>query len=405
MLKNWRKRSKRGYFVRSTPKYEVLLEDQSVQKWILNLKKRPGWRKTVPSFLRTLQSFSDYVNKRPNELIALALGGKKTEIQKKLVPATPAVIKLAQRFINELLNSGKREKARLTRTCLISFFKANGISLEIESIPRTEKEKEVVLTKEQIYAMVDNAGSLRNRAIILCMYQSGLGVTAIRSLNYGHVKEQLERERVPIRIRITSRISKKVAQVPYYAFFGSEACDALKAYIEERKRKIQKMKEKGVRVRELSEKSPLFASEGKNVPFGERMAISSIWRVIKEAAERAGLDKESIKPNSIRKAFEMELNRAKIDEETKLYLMGRPVPSVKYDIDRIEQKYLMCNFGREEINKIKVIKEFVQSFGIKGLDAKIQRVLQQNPNMTEIQAIKIIMLEEICASKAELKVA
>ncbi|MDI6904248.1 MAG: hypothetical protein QMD13_01980 [Candidatus Bathyarchaeia archaeon] len=75
----------------------------------------------------------------------------------------------------------------------IFFLKANGISLELDSIPRVTKKEEFIPNKEQVYAMADYAGSPRNRAIILCMYQSGLGITALRNLNYRHVKEQLEK--------------------------------------------------------------------------------------------------------------------------------------------------------------------------------------------------------------------
>ncbi|MEA2089381.1 MAG: tyrosine-type recombinase/integrase, partial [Thermoproteota archaeon] len=364
MSKNWRKRSKRGYFVSGPAEYELLLKYESVEKWILNLKKKAGWRTTIPSFLRTLYKFTEYSGKSPNELIVIAFSAKKLDRQEELTSAPPVTTELVQGFINEFLSSGKRERARHVRTCLTSFFKANDISLEIDSIPRVTKKEEFIPSKEQLYAMADYASSLRNRAIILCMFQSGLGITALRNLNYGHVKRQLEKSNVPIRIRITSRINKKASQIPFYAFFGAQTCDSLRAYINERERKIQKMREKGANVKELTANSPLFASEGRNVPFGGRMAVSSIWRIVKSSAERAGLEKEKIQPNYLRKAFEAELNRSPIDEETKKYLMGSPIHGIKYNVDKVEQKYLMCNFSRSELSKLTIIKEFVQSLGI-----------------------------------------
>jgi len=391
MTKDWRKRSKRGYFVRTTPEYKSLLKDESVQKWILNLKKKAGWRTTIPNFLRTLHKFAEHSGKSPNELIIIASSTRQVDQREELTSATPAITELVQEFINEMLSSGKQEKARHVRTCLMSFFKANGISLELGSIPRVTKKEEIIPSKEQIYTMADYAGSLRNRAIVLCMYQSGLGITALRNLKIGHIQEQLGKGRIPIRIRITSRINKKASQVPFYTFFGAETCDALRAYVNERRRKIQKMREKGVNVKELAESSLLFASEGKNVPFGVRMAVSSLWRVIKDSAERAGLQKEKIQPNSLRKAFEAELNRSLVDGETKKYLMGSPVRSVKYNVGEIEQKYMMCNFGRQELGKVPIIKDFLQSLGIKELEAIIQKVRKQNPQMTEMEAIRFVM--------------
>lgn len=395
MLKDWRKRSERGYFIRTSPEYKLLLKDESIKKWISNLKKKAGWRTTVPSFLRTLYKFTGYSGKSPNELVAIASTAKKFDQSGKLTSATPVITKLVQRFIDELLSSGKRESARHVRTCLMSFLKANGISLELESIPRVPKKEEITLSKEQIYAMADCAGSLRNRAIILCLYQSGLGITALRNLNYGHVEKQREKNKIPMRIRITSRISKKASQVPYYTFFGAEACDSLKAYINERKRKIQKMREKKADVKGLMTNNPLFASEGKNVPFGDRMAISSIWRVVKDSAERASLEKEKIKPNSIRKAFESELHRSSMDQETKKYLMRTPILSIEYNLTELEQKYSTCNFSRTEPRKLTIIKEFVRSLGIEELESKLERELEQNPQMTEIDAIRLIVHTEL----------
>jgi len=395
---DWRERSKRGYFISKSPEYKSLLKDESVRKWTMNLRKKAGWRTTIPSFLRTLYKFAKYSGKSPNELIAIGSTARKIEPREELTSATPAITKLVRDFINELLDSGKRERARHVRTCLKSFFKANGISLEFERIPRQAKKEEVVLSKDQVYAMADYTGSLRNRAIILCMYQSGLGITSLRNLNYGHIKNQLERRRVPIRIRITSHISKRASLVPFYAFLGAEVYDALRAYVAERKRKIQKMREKGADVKELTNNSPLFASEGKNVPFGDRMAVSSVWRVIKHSAERTGLQREKIQPNSVRKAFEAELDKSILGLETKRYLMGNPVQAMKYNINEVEGKYMACNFSRSELSELAIVEEFVKSLGIKKLKAKIRKTLALHPQMTEMEAVRFIVREEFASN-------
>lgn len=397
MPKDWRKRSKRGYYVSTTPEYELLLKNESVKKWILKLKKNAGWRTTLPNFLRTLHKFTEHSGKSPNELIAIASNVKRLDQPEKLTPATRVITELVQRYINELLSSGKRESARHVRTCMISFFRANSLSLELDTISRVPKKEEFIPSKKQIYAMADCAGSPRNRAIILCMYQSGLKITALRNLNYGHVKKQLEKNRVPIRIRITSLINKKASQEPFYTFFGVEACDALTAYINKRREKTKEVKKKRTDVQELTEDSPLFASEGKNVPFGTRMAVSSLWRVIKDSAERAGLQREKIRPNCLVKAFEAELNRSPIDEETKKYLTGKPIHGMEYNIDEVEQKYLMCNLTRLELSKLKTIKEFVQSLGIKQLETKIQKILEDKTQITEMEAIRFIVRKELAS--------
>ena len=121
----------------------------------------------------------------------------------ELVPASLETREVAQKFVNEMLNSGKHESARYARACLASFFRANDVSLHLDPISKFTKKTEVIPTKEQVYVMADYTRSLRDRAIILCMYQSGLGVTPLRNLNYGHVKEQIEKNRIPIRVHIS----------------------------------------------------------------------------------------------------------------------------------------------------------------------------------------------------------
>ena len=120
------------------------------------------------------------------------------------------------------------------------------------------------------------------------------------------------------------------------------------------------------------------------------MAISSIWRIIKNSAENAGLRKEGVWPNCLRKAFEAELELSPIDRDTKQFLMGRSVAGVKYDVNEAEQKYLLCNFSRTKLSKLAVIKEFVRSLGIEELETKIKHVQAQNPQMTEEEVLRLL---------------
>lgn len=403
MQKNWRKRSNRGYFVNAPKVFEPILKDASVQKWISKLKEKAGWRATIPVFLRTLYKFTEYCDKSPSELVASALReqtGKKLE---ELAPASSEIREVAQKFVGEMMNSGKHEGARHARACLTSFLRANGISLHLDIIPKVVKKIEVIPTKEQVYAIANYAYSLRDRAIILCMYQSGLGISSLRNLNYGHVQEQIASKKIPVRVHVTSDIAGKLLPEAYYAFFGAEACEALSAYLNNRKRRIKKMREQGKKVKELAPSSPLFASEGRNVPFGGRMAISSIWRIIKNSAERVGLRKESVWPGCVKKAFEAELDRSPLERDTKRFLKGHPILGKEFDVDEVERKYSMCNWSRTKFDKLVVIKEFVQSLGIEELETKIKRAQAQAPQMTEEDALNFLVRAELGRKEHEAK--
>jgi len=395
MEKDWRKRSERGYFVSAPEAFQPILKDNSVQKWISKLKEKAGWRATTPGFLRTLYKFSKYCGKKPSELVVSALKERVAAQPEELVPANLEVREASQKFVGEILNSGKHESARHARSCLTSFFRANGVSLHLDTIPKVSKKIEVIPTKEQVYLMADYAGSLRDRAIILCMYQSGLGITPLKNLNYGHVKEQIEKNKIPIRVQVTSEIATKILPVAYYTFFGAEACEALDAYLRERKSRIKRMREQGKKVKGLTTSSPLFASEGRNVPFGGRMAFSSIWRIVKNSAEKAGLEKESVWPSCLKKVFQAELDRSPLDPDIKEYLMGHLVPDKKYDFKEVVRNYLMCNLNRTKLNKLAVIREFVQSLGIEELDTKIKRVQTRSPQITEENALRVLVRKEL----------
>ncbi len=131
------------------------------------------------------------------------------------------------------------------------------------------------------------------------------------------------------------------------------------------------------------------------------MAISSIWRIIKNSAEKAGLKKESVWPSCLRKAFEAELDRSPLDRDTKQFLKGHPVPDKKYDVNEVEQKYLMCNLSRTKLDKLAILREFVRSLGIEELETKIKRVQAQIPQMTEEDALKFLVHTELGGGQSQ----
>lgn len=205
---------------------------------------------------------------------------------------------------------------------------------------RKKVEYELIPDNELVYRLVDVSRRAKDKAIILCLFQSGIRRNALHSLNYGHVREQLEKNRVPMRLKITSNVDTKLRKVGlpyYYTFVGEEAVEALRTYIEQ-------LRSKGVT---LKDEDPLFRSK-----YGNRLAMQSIYRIVKKAAERLGL-KERIWPHLLRKSFRKVLNRSDLDEDTKEALMGHVLPGSRgnyfdfHDIDEIEEKYNSCNFSRE----------------------------------------------------------
>ncbi|MHA1753993.1 MAG: hypothetical protein ACTSYR_00520, partial [Candidatus Odinarchaeia archaeon] len=75
---------------------------------------------------------------------------------------------------------------------------------------RYRKVPEYIPTKEEVYRMADAAGSLRNRAITLVLWSSGLRVSTLCALNYGDVAEDLKRGEPPIMIPVYPEMKDRV---------------------------------------------------------------------------------------------------------------------------------------------------------------------------------------------------
>lgn len=323
-----RLRSRRGYFVKAARNYEVILGYASVQKWLGHLNRKTGSQHTRHGYLGILYRFQEFAGKNPDELVKL----RKRERGN-----------LVQGYSDRLLNAGRRSQAQHVLVALKSFFKANGVEVTVERVTTipTMRQYEVIPTREQVYRMADYAASTRNKAIILCLFQSGLRAGTLGNLDYGHVREQLEAGRVPIRLHVVPNIDKKSSLVDYYTFFGVEAADALRAYIAERRERGE----------DLKDDSPLFVDRASGIQ-GARMTYSSIFLAVKRTIRRAGLPAEKIWPHCLRKTFRKVLNASDFDEDTKEALMGHRLPGSRgsyfdvHDVDEIAEKYLRCNWSR-----------------------------------------------------------
>jgi integrase len=323
-----RRDPKTGYFIKAGKSYDYLFEYSCVKEWVASYSAN-----TAKHYLQALEKFCKWTNSNPDDLL-------------KLDPeeAKEKVLRLAK----EYAGAGKHGKAISIFNGLKSFFGYHNKQLNfnryrrqfIKNI-REKVDYELIPDNELVYRMVDVCRRPIDRAVIICLFQSGIRINALHRLNYGHVREQLERNRVPIRLKITSNIDTKLRGVGlsyYYSFIGKEAVDALTTYLEA-------LKGEGV---QLKDEDPLFRSK-----YGKRLAMQSIYRIVKTAAGRLETGKQKIWPHLLRKSFRKVLNRSDLDEDTREALMGHKLPGSRanyfdfHDIDEIEQKYASCNFSRE----------------------------------------------------------
>ncbi|MEM2522792.1 MAG: tyrosine-type recombinase/integrase [Candidatus Bathyarchaeia archaeon] len=337
------------------------------------------WRKSRSeasrrAYLRQVYLFCCATGFTPDELIALPK--EKIEI-------------LVQDYV-DYYNDGRHSIRYVNNILhlLKGFFKANGFrranALELEShyMPsRYRKRPEYIPKKHEIYAMADSACSLRDRAIILTLYSSGLRNATLRAVLYRDVEDELKRgiDNVMIPVYPEMKLIDPNAcknNIPYYTFICEEATQALRLYLREREEKYGK----------IAPNEPLFASDYNQIPKDQRsskiMSARQLQKIVKLAAKRARIPQwRYVTPHSLRKAFETVLHSelidgGRLDPKIQEFFMGHILPGTqdtyfnKMDVEYLRAEYAKLNFGRVVVeNKFKVLRMAVaRAFDGTGID-------------------------------------
>lgn len=329
--------------ISSKRSYEEFIENNDVIKeW---LEKKP--KNTKIKYASLVQKFCEFSNIKPEEFLEL--------------PAKKAR-DVAWEFIKTLWDAknDKTSTAINAMYALKSFYRNHdGEKLPFDSIKggkhhinglrRKRVKYEHVPKRKEVYRIANMATNLRDRAIVLTLFQSGIRVNALISLNYSHVKDQLAAGKVPLRIKINDDIDTKLKGYSvafYYAFLGKESVEALKEYCE----KVHRFSK---------DDTPLFMTDSN-----KRMRDVLIWTNLKGCIERAGFDKRTITTHTIRKAFRRCVRQADINEELKEVLMGHKLKGTmenyydRNDLEEIQKQYEKIDFS-EERNGVR-ISEFAE---------------------------------------------
>ena len=323
----------------------------SVQKLLNHLARYTKSEGSKEKYLNILRRFCEWSGYNPDELVRLS----KEDVES-----------LIQSFADELA-SMNRSKAYVNSVIkkLKTFFRSNGykdLEVAMHFVPtRYRKRPEYVPTKEEIYAMADAAGSLRNRAIILFLWSSGLRVSTLCALNYGDVADDVERGETHIMVPVYPEMKERVADackgnIPYYTFICMEAGEALRSYLREREEKYG-----------LSREEPLFQSDwtlwGRDERPTKRLGRRGVALIVKRSAKLAGIEKwRYVTPHCLRKAFESVLvsptiDGGRLDKGTQEFFMGHILPGtqdVYYDRTKVDfhrKEYAKLDFSRSKAGK------------------------------------------------------
>jgi integrase len=327
-------------------KHEIIMRDHpEIGAW---LKDRPF--NTQRQFAEKLMSFSQAIGMAPEEWRRLDKFKARD---------------LAWSYVEPLKNNGEIARAMLSVNALKSWYRnLNGEILPLDSgrggkhvIRKAHKKAalEHIPDKAEVYRIVDMAGNLRDQAILLTLFQSGIRVNALLNLTYGMVKEQLDQDIIVLKISGDVDIKLKGASIPfYYTAINGEAVQVLRRYCQ-------------LFHKRSKQERPLFFTKDSGRPLTQTW----ILQIVKKCVKRAGMDPRTVWTHSLRKSFRKIVRQTDLDDDTREMLMGHTIGGSReayfdrHDLELIKKEYQKCNFTREvpqsEVSKLRAQLEDEQT--------------------------------------------
>lgn len=241
-----------------------------INLFLEDMKKRGKAPSTISAYKKDLNSFYSYLDK--NKLLKIERINKTNIIS----------------YLFELRKQGKSNSTMNRALCVLrSFFKFlhyNSIikidpTIAVE-IPKAEEKKLKIISTNDIEKLIssiptDTSRGVRDKAMLILMYETGIRVSEIINLSLSDYNSQLK--------ILTIRKGKKIRFLPL-----NQACEnILNTYIENERNKLKK------------DKSTDYLFLNQN---GELMSRQGFWKNLKAYSKKADL-KIEITPQSFRHCF------------------------------------------------------------------------------------------------------
>ncbi|KXA89410.1 hypothetical protein AKJ57_05355 [candidate division MSBL1 archaeon SCGC-AAA259A05] len=336
-------------------------------------KEKSGSEASRMGYCQLLDQFCRQSERNPDELVDMSREGLE---------------KLLKEFLDEFSDSPGT--ANTYANNLKTFFGVNGREgLEFPHYYQPSRggrvTDEYIPTLEEARKMVECAGSLKARAVIWLLLSCGLRNSTLTAIKYGEgnpdpnlkdymVREELAKGKENLMIAVYPEMKETVpgackGKIPYYVFSCEEATEALRDYLEERKRKHG----------EIPDDAPLFPSGHTNLPEPERQLkpISSreVRNIVKKAARRADLERwENVHPHSLRKTFKKVIQdqppKSKLDKDDQEFFMGHIIPGTReayYDSTKVgdmREKFSKLSFEPEPPQDEQFLRRMAKFHGV-----------------------------------------
>ena len=214
--------------------------------------------------------------------------------------------------------------------------------------------------------LFDKATNYRDKAIILCLFQSGMGILELMSLNYENIRKEFEGKVLPLCISLT----REKTDITYKTFFGRDAVHYLHLYLKTRG--------------DLTDEDPLFTKLGTNKRITKDLIDARFRKIAEQCSFIEKKDMEGYnpaRPHSLRSAFRSRLT-GKMDPDLIEFFMGHQIGGVK-------RVYL--NLPTEELREL--YANYEQLLSIEKTSKEEHSQISEEGKLTEEYKLKIDRLE------------
>ena len=379
------------------------------------LRARTGSLLGFYAYTNTISIYSRQLNSPPDQIIA-DIKGKPKDGQAVQIEDHQEFL---ENYLAQLQDHGRSSGrvycfAKHVRT----FYRVNGIDLHVRYLPRARvTNKDRAPQPEELQRILD-MGDLRERVIVSLLALGGLREGTLVRLKYRHVKEDLERDVVPIHLHIESDITKGKYH-DYDTFLGAEAAENLKLYIEKRTRGSPDGK---IPPEEINDNSPLIRRHATQPETDRR---ETDLQLVHGLFHKAGLLKRNenggydLHVHSIRKYFKTQMMALGVPSDYVEYMMGHTV-SVYHDVQSKGIEFLRNTYAsaalsikpRTRNTKIEMLKEVTRALGLEPEKILVKQALaephrsyvsseeQENEEIRLLgQALRTSLKNELTSSK------
>jgi len=250
-----------------------------------------------------------------------------------------------------------------------TFYRVNGVKIELfEPLSKRIVYKDRAPKPEELAKLLDIA-NLREKTIVSMLALSAFRQDTLSKLQYRHVREDIENNRIPIHVHVEADITKGKYH-DYDTFLGAEAAKFLKLYLEQRKKGTSRIDPEN-----LVDESPLIRDAARKTP--KSIGSKQIRKIVRKLYVKADLIKQlrgrmyDLRVHSLRKYFKTQMLALGVQPDYVEYMMGHTVDTYhdiqSLGIERLRSAYAASGLAirrKTQISKVEALKEIIRAWGM-----------------------------------------